>query len=130
MKKKLMIIFAIFSILVLSACFNYKDIKNNFEDEGYTYSEDSTYIISQLLTEFEDDGIEVVIYAFNRETQVAVVIEFTDESDIVESLKNNMILKSLVSKFEEEEVIRENYMVIPIAMTDEGEQQIIDTFQE
>ena len=130
MKKGFLLVFATISILILSACFNYRDIERNFEDAGYTYSEDSTYIVSQLLTEFEEDGIEVTMYAFNRETQVAVVIEFNNEEDMNESLDNNMILKSLLSKFDHEEVMRKNYIVIPIAMTDEGEQQIIDTFHE
>ncbi|MGS0973582.1 MAG: hypothetical protein ACVCEJ_10210 [Candidatus Izemoplasmataceae bacterium] len=130
MKKYFMVLLSLLIVLSLSACFNYRDIEKNFEDAGYTYSEESSFIVKSLLNEFEDDGIEVTIHAFNKDVQVAVVIEFENEEDLEESLENNSLLISLMSDFDQEELIRKEYIVIPIAITEEGEQQIIDTFHE
>lgn len=130
MKKYFMILLSMLLVLALSACFNYRDIEKNFEDAGYTYSEKSSFVVTSLMSEFEEDGISVEIYAFNKDVQVAVVIEFDNEKDLEESLENNNILISLMSDFDTEELVRKNYIVIPIAITEEGEQQIIDTFHE
>ncbi len=130
MKKYFMIALSLLFVLALSACFNYKDIEDNFVEAGYTYSEESSFIVKSLLSEFEEDGIDVTIHAFNKDVQVAVVIEFENEKDLEESLENNSLLVSLMSDFDQEELIRKEYIVIPIAITEEGEQQIIDTFHE
>jgi hypothetical protein len=130
MKKGFMIVVSLIMVLVLSACFNYTDIERNFEDAGYTYSETASGIMLILLPEFEEDEINVKIYSFNKDPQVAVIIEFDNEEDLEESLENNVLLMSLLTEYETEEVVRKNFIVIPIAITDEGVQQILDTFHE
>jgi hypothetical protein len=130
MKRLSLLALSVVLVFALTACFNYRDIERNFEDAGYTYSEKSSFVVQSLLTEFEEDGINVEIRAFNKDPQVAVVIEFDNEDDLQESLENNSLLISLMSGFEEGELVRKKFIVLPIAMTDEGEQQIIDTFQE
>lgn len=130
MKRLSLLALSVVLVFALTACFNYRDIERNFEDAGYTYSEKSSFVVQSLLTEFEEDGINVEIRAFNKDPQVAVVIEFDNEDDLQESLESNSLLISLMSGFEEGELVRKKFIVLPIAMTDEGEQQIIDTFQE
>ena len=130
MKKIFLIIASLLLVFMLSACFNYTDIERNFEEAGYTYSEESSFVVTSLLSEFEEDEISVEVHAFNKDPQVAVIIEFDNEEDLEESLENNMILRSLLTDYETEEVVRKNFIVIPIAITDEGVQQILDTFHE
>jgi len=130
MKNIILTVLTISLILVLSACFNYADIEGNFEDAGFTYSDDSSFVVKSLLTEFEEDEIDVEIHAFNQDAKVAVVIEFNNEKDLEESLENNSLLISLMSEFDQEDLVRKKFILIPIALTEEGEQLIIDTFHE
>jgi len=130
MKNIVLAVLTLSLVLALSACFNYADIEGNFEDAGFTYSDDSSFVVKSLLTEFEEDEIDVEIHAFNQDAKEAVVIEFNNEKDLEESLENNSLLISLMSEFDQEDLIRKKFILIPIALTEEGEQLIIDTFHE
>lgn len=130
MKKMILIIISLTLVLALSGCFGYRDIESNFEDAGYTYSEDSTLIFKGMLNEFEADGIEVDVYTFNKSGRVAVIIALDNKDDITTSFEQNQTLHEWTSEFEREEIVRGKYIVIPIATTEEGKQEIIDIFQK
>lgn len=124
----------LFAVLIcftalLSSCIRIERFERNFEDAGYSYSEDSSYIAEILLLEFENEEIDVSIYAFNSPSKVAVIIEFENVEDIDISLENNNTLISLTSKFDVDTLIKKNFLVIPIATSEADEQEIIDIFQ-
>ena len=116
--------------VILSACVKFSQFEDNFIAAGYTYSEESGFVAESLLSEFERDGIEVSIYAFNKPSKVAIIIEFDDEDDIGKSLETNLVLQNLTSKFDIDSITKKNFLVIPIALTEDDEQEIIDIFQD
>ncbi len=129
--KKIILLLIVFSFtIVLSSCVRISKFEDNFEAAGYTYSKESSFVAESLLTEFESDGIEVSIYAFNKPSRVAIIIEFKNTRDIETSLENNATLQNLTSKFDIDSITKKNFIVIPIATTEEYEQEIIDIFQD
>ena len=130
MKRIISFIIVIGFIVFLSSCLKISKFEDNFIDAGYTYSEDTSYLAEGLLFEFEQEGIEVSIYAFNTPGKVAIIIDFDDKDDIDKSLENNAVLQNLISKFNIESITRKNFLVIPITATEEDDQEIIDIFQD
>ena len=130
MKKKIVFGVLISLTLLLGSCSRISRIEDSFIDAGYTYSEESSYVAEMLLVEFEEEGIEVTIYGYNKPSKVAIIIEFDDEGDIEKSLESNYALINLTSKFDIESITKKNILVIPIATTETDEQEIIDIFQD
>jgi hypothetical protein len=130
MKRIISFIIIIGFTVFLSSCLKISKFEDNFIDAGYTYSEDTSYLAEGLLFEFEQEGIEVSIYAFNTPGKVAIIIDFDDKDDIDKSLENNAVLQNLISKFNIESITRKNFLVIPITATEEDDQEIIDIFQD
>lgn len=130
MKKLLAFIILISFMLFLSSCVKFSKIEDNFVEAGYTYSEESSFIAESLLSEFENAGITVSIYAFNKPSKVAIVIEFEDKDDISIALNNSNTLKLLTVNFDIDDLSKKNFLVIPIAISEEDQQEIIDIFQD
>ena len=130
MKRIILFTILISFTVILSACVKISKFEDNFIDAGYTYSEESTFVAESLLSEFESDGVEVSIYAFIQPSKVAIIIDFDDKDDIDKSLESNSVLQSLTSKFDIDSITKKNFLVIPIATTEEDEQEIIDIFQD
>lgn len=129
MKKIILFVILIGFTVILSACVRISKFEDNFVDAGYTYSEDTSFVAESLLSEFESDGVEVSIYAFIKPSKVAIIIEFDDKDDINKSLEINSTLQNLTSKFDIDDITKKKFLVIPIATTEEDEQEIIDIFQ-
>ncbi len=130
MKRIILFIIIVSFTVILSSCLKISKFEDNYNDAGYTYSEDTSFLVEGLLFEFEQEGIEVSIYAFNKPGKVAIIIDFDDKDDIDKSLENNAVLQNLTSTFDIESITKKNFLVIPIAATEEDEQEIIDIFQD
>ncbi len=130
MKKTILIAIAFSLTVILSSCVRISKIEDNYEDAGYTYSEESSFVAESLLSEFDRDGIEVSIYAYTKLGRIAIVIEFDSEDDINTSLENNITLITLTNKYDINDITNKKFLVIPIATTEVGEQEIIDIFQD
>lgn len=130
MKRIILFVGLVSFTVFLSSCVNISRFEDNFINEGYTYSEESTYVAEILLSEFNRDGVEVSIYAFNKPSKVAIIIEFNNEDDIAKSLDSNVTLKNLTSKFEIDSITKKNFLVIPIATSTIDELEIIEIFQD
>lgn len=130
MKKIVLFAILVSFTVTLSSCLKISNFEDNYIDAGYTYSEDTSFLAEGLLFEFEQEDIEVSIYAYNKPGKVAIIIDFDDEDDINKSLENNAVLQNLISKFDIDSITKKNFLVIPIAATELDEQEIIDIFQD
>ena len=130
MKRIIQFVILICFTVILNACVNISKFEDNFVDAGYTYSEESSFVAETLLSEFEEDDVEVSIYAFNKPSKVAIIIEFDDKDDIDTSLESNSVLQSLTNKFDIDRITKKNFLVIPIATTEADEQEIINIFKD
>ncbi|PKL01594.1 MAG: hypothetical protein CVV56_01010 [Tenericutes bacterium HGW-Tenericutes-1] len=128
MKKILtsMMVFAFLFILV--GCVNLDSIKSDFEEAGYTYSEDGSSWISSLLTGFEEEGISIQVHVFTRGLNTAIVLEFDAEKEMKEQLEDNDTLKGLIADLDDADLVRGNFLLIPISLTSDGKTQMIEIF--
>lgn len=109
-------------------CVNVDTIKSDFEEAGYTYSEDGSTWISSLLTGFEEDGITIKVHVFTRGLNTAIVLEFDAEKEMREQLDENDTLKGLITDLDDAELVRGNFLLIPISLTSDGKTQMIEIF--
>ncbi len=128
MKKTLLslFVFALFAFVV--GCVSAESIKSDFEEGGYTYSADASTWISALLAEFQQDEIAVTASVFSKGLQTAIVLEFDSTKDMKKELDESATLQGLITDLEEADLVRGNFLLIPIALSDSAIQEIIDTF--
>lgn len=130
MKRILLLLILLGFTVSLSSCVNISKFEDKYIEAGYTYSENSSYIVESLLLEFEYDEVDVSMYAFTKPGRVAIIVEFDKISDIEKSLDSNITLMNIISKFDSDSLIKKKFLIIPIATTEIGEQEIIDIFND
>ena len=128
--KKLLLLIAIAFVGVLSACVNIDTVEDNFLDEGYTKSENASEFIGDVLNSFEDDDLTVEAYVYSEGTRTAIILVFEGSDELKTELDENKTLQGFISDLEEERLVRDNMLLIPIAITDDGIQEIITIFNE
>jgi len=129
MKKKFILASMMVGILfLLVGCVNLDTIKDRFTDAGYTYSEDASVWISALLTEFQDDGITVTVHVFTRSLRTAIVLEFESTKEMQEQLDESQTLQGLIADLEEAQLVEGNFLLIPIGLSTDGNNEIIQIF--
>ena len=116
--------FAFFTI----ACVKLDTIKSDFEEAGYSYTEDGSAWISGLLTNFEKNGVVIQVHVFTRGLNTAVVLEFETDKELKKQLDENDTLKGLITDLEDEDLVRGNFLLIPISLSSESVTEIIDIF--
>jgi len=127
--KKILASTMVFGLMFLMVgCVNFDNIKSDFEEANYTYSEDGSSWISSLLTGFEEDGITIQVHVFTRGLNTAIVLEFDAEKEMKEQLEENDTLKGLISDLDDAELVRGNFLLIPISVTSDGKTEMIKIF--
>lgn len=130
MKKKLVLAGMLFGILFfLVGCVNVDTVKDRFGDAGYTYSEDASVWISALLTEFQENGITVTVHVFTRSLRTAIVLEFESTKAMQEQLEESQTLQGLIADLEEAQLVEGNFLLIPIGLSTDGNNEIIQIFK-
>lgn len=128
MKKLLASLMALTFVFFMVGCVNVDTIKSDFEEAGYTYSDDGSAWISSLLTGFEEDGITITVHVFTKGLNTAIVLEFDAEKEMKEQLDENDTLKGLITDLDDADLVRGNFLLIPISLTTDGKTQMIDIF--
>jgi len=128
MKKAFISLFVFTLFFFVVGCVSVESIKSDFEEGGYTYSANASSWISTLLTEFQQKEITVTASVFSKGVQIAVILEFESTKDMKNQLEESTILQGLIGDFDEADLIRGNFLLIPMALSDSANQEIIDTF--
>lgn len=115
-------------LFALVGCVKLDTIKDRFSDAAYTYSENGSTLITALMTGFEDDGITVTSYVFTSGLKTAIVLEFESTKEMKTELEENNTLMGFIEDLEEEKIVQDNFLLIPIALSDAEIQQMIDIF--
>ena len=127
--KKLFASIMVFSLVFfVFGCVNVDTIKSDFEEANYTYSEDGSSWISGLLTGFEEDGITIKVHVFTRGLNTAIVLEFDAEKEMRTQLEENETLIDLIADLDDAELVRGNFLLIPISLTVDGKEEMIQIF--
>lgn len=115
-------------LFALVGCVKLDTIKDRFSDAAYTYSENGSTLITALMTGFEDDGITVTSHVFTSGLKTAIVLEFESTKEMKAELEENNTLMGFIEDLEEEKIVQDNFLLIPIALSDAEIQQMIDIF--
>jgi len=127
--KKYLIIFVLSILMFLSGCVNIDTVQDNFFDKGYTKSEDASEFIGNVLNSFDED-VTVESYVYTKDAKVAVILVFEGNEELDTELEENNTLQGVIEDLEEERLVRNNMLLIPIGLSDEAVEDIITTFNE
>jgi hypothetical protein len=115
--------------MFLSGCVNIDTVQDNFFDKGYTKSEDASEFIGNVLNSFDED-VTVESYVYTKDAKVAVILVFEGNEELDTELEENNTLQGVIEDLEEERLVRNNMLLIPIGLSDEAVEDIITTFNE
>lgn len=110
------------------ACVNLDNIKSNYEEAGYDYSEDGSAWISGLLSSFEKNGVIIQVHVFTRGINTAIILEFETDKELKKQLDENDTLKGLITDLDDADLVRGNFLLIPISLSSSSITEIIDIF--
>ncbi len=128
MKRFLSVAMVLCLVFILFGCVNFDNIKSDFEEANYTYSQDGSSWISGLLTGFEEEGITIKVHVFTRGLNTAIVLEFDAEKEMRKQLEENETLINLIADLDDAKLVRGNFLLIPISLTTEGKDEMIEIF--
>jgi len=128
MKKIFGTLMSVLLLFTLTGCVNLDTIKDRFSDAAFSYSENGSTLITALMTGFEEDGITVTAHVFTSGLKTAIVLEFESTQEMQAELEENNTLMGLIEDLEEEKIVQDNFLLIPIALSDAEIQQMIDIF--
>ena len=128
MKRFLSVAMVLSFVFILFGCVNFDNIKSDFEEANYTYSQDGSSWISGLLTGFEEEGITIKVHVFTRGLNTAIVLEFDAEKEMRKQLEENETLINLIADLDDAKLVRGNFLLIPISLTTEGKDEMIEIF--
>lgn len=121
-------------ITLLTGCVNFNTIDQNFEDAGYTYSQDANTLMDAALQSLEENEVQVEVHVYTLadllSSKVAIVLEFETSKELKAEVADNEDLRALFGKLEENDLIRGNFLLIPIGLSTTSIQEIIDTFND
>lgn len=109
----------VFLATFLVGCNSFNGIKKNFEDAGYTYSEDVNTTIKSLLTEFEKEDVVVTPHVFTKSFNIAVVLEFKSTKEMNQQIEESETLKGLLKDLQKSDFVKGNCVLIPIGINQE-----------
>ncbi|MDD3113756.1 MAG: hypothetical protein PHT56_05130 [Candidatus Izemoplasmatales bacterium] len=133
--KKVFLIFAFVLILsLLTGCVNFEKIDQNFEAAGYTYSQEANDLMDAALQSLEESDVQVSVHVYTLadllSSKIAVILEFDTSKELKEQVENNEDIQALLGKLEEKDLIRGNFLLIPIALSSTAIQDMVDTFND
>lgn len=128
MKKLIASLMVIGLTLLTIGCVKFDTIKSDFEEAGYTYSEDGSAWISSLLTSLEEEGVSIKVHVFTRGLNTAVLLEFDAEKEMKEQLEENDTLKGLITDLDDADLVRGNFLLIPISFYSTSKTEMIEIF--
>ncbi len=128
--KKLLFIVSITFVLLLSACANIGRVENSFVDQGYEKSENASAFIGDVLNSFEDEDITVEAYVYREGFKTAVILVFDSSDELETQLDENDSLQAFIDDLKEDEVVRNNMLLIPIALSEDDVEEMIRIFNE
>ncbi len=130
MKRNLLMVMLVTLVIFLTGCVSVNQIKDNFADAGYVYSETASSYISNLLEGFDEEEVSVDAYVFSNGIRVAVVLEFNSTKEMNDELESNEDLQALIGDLTEKELIRGNMLLIPIGITTDAKDEMISIFND
>lgn len=116
----------VFLFTFLVGCNSFNGIKKNFENAGYTYSEEVNTTIKSLLTEFEKEDVVVTPHVFTKSLNIAVVLEFKSTKEMNQQIEESETLKGLLKDFQKSDFVKGNCVLIPFGI---NQDEIIKVFQ-
>jgi hypothetical protein len=128
MKKFFVILTSMLLLLTLVGCVKLDTIKDRFSDAQYTYSANGSTLITSLMSGFEEDGITVTAHVFSSGLKTAIVLEFESTKEMQAELEENNTLMGFIEDLEEEKIVQDNFLLIPIGLSETDIQQMIDIF--
>lgn len=129
MRKFFMVVLFSLSVFVLGGCSKINSIQKQFEEEGYTSSEQVSSLYEQAISELEEEDILVKPHLFTKDLKMAIVFEFRSTKELNEALENNETLQGFVLDMQKTDYVNGNCVLIPIALTSDAINEIIDIFQ-
>jgi len=127
--KKLVYLVTLAFVGLLSACVSIDTVQDNFMDDGYERSEDASEFIGSVLNSFDED-LSVESYVYRKDAKVAVILVFEGNEELTNELEDNNTLQGFIEDLEEERLVRRNMLLIPIGVTDEAVEEMINIFNE
>lgn len=115
-------------VVTLLGCVSFDRIHDNFTEAGYTYEEDASERVSSLLSSFEKREVNVETHVFVDGLSAAVVLEFEVTDEMREELDENETLKGMIEDLEQERLVRDNFLLIPLALSESKTREMIDLF--
>jgi cell division protein YceG involved in septum cleavage len=126
LKKLIYIVLGFFSVIFLSGCSSFTGVRNDFENAGYTYSEDAKEYIDELMEDFEEKDVIVTPHVFTKELNIAIVLEFSSTKELDKQIKESETLQGLLKDLQKSDYVRGNCLLIPIGLK---VKEMIDIFQ-
>lgn len=121
-------------IALLTGCVSFNTIDKNFEAAGYTYSQEANALMDAALQSLEENEVQVEVHVYTLadllSSKVAIVLEFETSKELKAEVADNEDLRALFGKLEENDLIRGNFLLIPIGLSTTSIQEIIDTFND
>ncbi len=127
-KRSLWSVSVLILFFTLSGCVSFDQIHDNFTYAGYIYEEDASEWISSLFSSFEKREVNVETHVFVDGLSGAVVLGFKVTNEMREELDENETLKGMIEDLEQERLIYDNFLLIPLALSDSKTQEMIDVF--
>jgi hypothetical protein len=86
------------------------------------------------LQSLEESDVQVSVHVYTLadllSSKIAVILEFDTSKELKEQVENNEDIQALLGKLEEKDLIRGNFLLIPIALSSTAIQDMVDTFND
>ena len=110
---------AVVMLFSFCACSSYGGIKDAFEDAGYTEIEPSESQKKQIETIVgEDYDSKVSFHVFQKDLNVAIIIEFKEDEDLVKALNKNVgeeNVKEAYEALQKLDTVNENCTIVSVS---------------
>ena len=108
---------AVMLVCTLASCGSaYSKIEKNFKDAGYTVKDVADDATGKTISAaFESMEISATVHVFNKDLNVAIVVEFDAKGDLDKAMESDTI-KGLISDVQGSDIVRDECLLIPATL--------------
>ncbi len=126
LRRLLCLALIIVTLFALVSCSTFKQVKNNFEKNGYTYielDEDNSYVKS-IKAELESGEISFNFHLFSKNGELipklALIIEFDTDKDLEKAIAENgsETLRGFLKDAQKSDFVNGNCLLFPLSFTE------------
>lgn len=124
--KQLSVLVIVFLLFTLVGCNSFNGVKKDFEKAGYTYNEEETNQINDLIAELEDNNVAFTPHFFSKGLNFPIVLEFKSTQEMNEQIEKSETIKGFLQDLEKSDYVRGNCLLIPFGV---NQIEMVNAFQ-